>query len=249
MLARAVLSGRAGREERLRFGKLAFGARRAHSTPEAEYQAGLRRTRPRCLSAEPKLCSVGAWYVICCTDSMLPPRNAAADVCGALRHARLVRARGAEQPRHCLRGTALGTIQPAAEAPVAMAPRARRRPRRRCWPRAAWRSWSASCSASCTGTAAHCGCWPPSTMRRSCCCRRGAPPAPAPSPVETWPVVLHGELVLHGEVVNVCCASKAWLPVRRHAPPERSFTAPVTTTAPYRFGCLCITEPHLTPPF
>ena len=39
MLARIVLSGRAGREERLRFGKLAFGARRAHSTPEAEYQA------------------------------------------------------------------------------------------------------------------------------------------------------------------------------------------------------------------
>ena len=39
MLARIVLSGRAGREERLRFGKLAFGARRAHATPEAEYQA------------------------------------------------------------------------------------------------------------------------------------------------------------------------------------------------------------------
>ena len=77
----------------------------------------------------------------------------------------------------------------------------------------------------------------------------GRPPRPLPSPVETWPVVLHGELVLHGEVVNVCCASKAWLPVRRHAPPERRFTAPVTTTAPYRFGCLCITEPHLTPPF
>ncbi|KAK9845844.1 hypothetical protein WJX81_004061 [Elliptochloris bilobata] len=38
MLARIVLSGRAGKEERMRFGKLAFGARRAHSTLEAEYQ-------------------------------------------------------------------------------------------------------------------------------------------------------------------------------------------------------------------
>lgn len=41
MLSRLILRGKAGKEERLRFGKLAFGARKAASTPDEEYmQAG-----------------------------------------------------------------------------------------------------------------------------------------------------------------------------------------------------------------
>ena len=39
MLSRLVLRGAAGPEERARFGKLAFGARRAAATPDAEYRA------------------------------------------------------------------------------------------------------------------------------------------------------------------------------------------------------------------
>jgi len=37
MLSRLILRGKAGKEERLRFGKLAFGARKAASTPDEDY--------------------------------------------------------------------------------------------------------------------------------------------------------------------------------------------------------------------
>lgn len=37
MLSRLMLKGKASKEERLRFGKLAFGSRRAVSTPDEEY--------------------------------------------------------------------------------------------------------------------------------------------------------------------------------------------------------------------
>ena len=38
MLSRLILRGKAGEEERLRFGKLAFGARKAASTPDEDFQ-------------------------------------------------------------------------------------------------------------------------------------------------------------------------------------------------------------------
>ena len=38
MLSRLILHGKAGKEERLRFGKLAFGARKAASTPDEDFQ-------------------------------------------------------------------------------------------------------------------------------------------------------------------------------------------------------------------
>ena len=37
MLSRLILLGKAGREERLRFGNLAFGSRHASSVPDEEY--------------------------------------------------------------------------------------------------------------------------------------------------------------------------------------------------------------------
>ena len=37
MLSRLILRGKAGKEERLRFGKLAFGARKAATTPDEDY--------------------------------------------------------------------------------------------------------------------------------------------------------------------------------------------------------------------
>ena len=37
MLSRLILRGKAGKEERLRFGKLAFGSRRAASIPDEDY--------------------------------------------------------------------------------------------------------------------------------------------------------------------------------------------------------------------
>ena len=42
MLSRLILRNKAGSEERLRFGKLAFGSRRAQSTPEEEYVAAAK---------------------------------------------------------------------------------------------------------------------------------------------------------------------------------------------------------------
>ena len=38
MLSRLILRGKAGKEEHLRFGKLAFGARKAASTPDEDFQ-------------------------------------------------------------------------------------------------------------------------------------------------------------------------------------------------------------------
>ncbi len=42
MLSRLILRNTAGTEERLRFGKLAFGNRRAQSTPDEEYIAAAK---------------------------------------------------------------------------------------------------------------------------------------------------------------------------------------------------------------
>jgi hypothetical protein len=42
LLSRLILRKRAGKEERLRFGSLAFGARRAASTPPEEYVAAAK---------------------------------------------------------------------------------------------------------------------------------------------------------------------------------------------------------------
>lgn len=42
MLSRLILRNKAGSEERLRFGKLAFGSRRAQSTPKEEYVAAAK---------------------------------------------------------------------------------------------------------------------------------------------------------------------------------------------------------------
>lgn len=43
MLSRLILRGKAGKEERLRFGKLAFGARKAASTPDEDFQQARAR--------------------------------------------------------------------------------------------------------------------------------------------------------------------------------------------------------------
>ena len=43
MLSRLILRGKAGKEERLRFGKLAFGARKAASTPDEDFQQARSR--------------------------------------------------------------------------------------------------------------------------------------------------------------------------------------------------------------
>lgn len=42
MLSRLILRNKADSEERLRFGKLAFGSRRAQSTPKEEYVAAAK---------------------------------------------------------------------------------------------------------------------------------------------------------------------------------------------------------------
>lgn len=42
MLSRLILRKKAGSEERLRFGKLAFGSRKAQSTPDEEYVAAAK---------------------------------------------------------------------------------------------------------------------------------------------------------------------------------------------------------------
>ena len=49
MLSRLILKGKASKEERLRFGKLAFGSRRAVSTPDDEYTQVCSRS-PHCQS-------------------------------------------------------------------------------------------------------------------------------------------------------------------------------------------------------
>ena len=46
MLSRLILRGKAGKEERLRFGKLAFGARKAASTPDEDFQQVRARLLP-----------------------------------------------------------------------------------------------------------------------------------------------------------------------------------------------------------
>ena len=49
MLSRLILRGKAGKEERLRFGKLAFGARKAATTPDEDYtQVRKPEAWPRC---------------------------------------------------------------------------------------------------------------------------------------------------------------------------------------------------------
>lgn len=46
MLSRLILRGKAGKEERLRFGKLAFGARKAASTPDEDYMQACSASLP-----------------------------------------------------------------------------------------------------------------------------------------------------------------------------------------------------------
>ena len=68
MLSRLILRGKAGKEERLRFGKLAFGARKAASTPDEDFQ----QARSRLLLWTHAISDVHTPCNFCCDEQAIP---------------------------------------------------------------------------------------------------------------------------------------------------------------------------------